>query len=135
MILWDPLAQNDLGFVIFSGKKKKVEKLLTFDNFCNIFFKFSMCCQGNISRQSRKFISLECSKYLYQGQGQNYYARKRTGTLGHNNFNFSLSVSSDPSHENANTALFHPDKLGLWHQINAICSEILMPSTARLYSW
>lgn len=80
------------------------------------FFEFSMCCQRNISRQSRKFIRLECSKYLYQGQGQNCCTRKRTGTLGHNNFNFSSSESSDPSHRNANNALFHPDELGLWHQ-------------------
>lgn len=76
-----------------------------------------MFCQGNISRESRKFIRLECFKYLYQGQGQNCCHGERTGTLGHNNFNFSSSGSSDPFHENANTVvLFHPDELGLWHQ-------------------
>lgn len=89
-----------------------------------IFFKFAICRQGNISRRSRKFIRLECFKCLYQGQRQNCCHRERTGTLGHNNFNFSSPGSRDPFHENANTALFHQMNWGYDIKINVICSEI-----------
>lgn len=61
MVLWDLLAWKDLGFVIFPEKKKerkKVEKLLTFDNFCNIFSSFPCAAKGTYPDRMENSLDL-----------------------------------------------------------------------------
>lgn len=66
-VLVHPFAYNDLGFVIFLGKKRKLKKRLTFDNLCNIFSNLPCPTKGPFPDR-RKFIRSESFKSLHQGQ-------------------------------------------------------------------
>lgn len=97
-----------------SGKKKKVEKRLTFDNLCNIFSNLPCPTEGPFPGR-RKFIRSESFKSLPQGQGWKCCRGERTSALGHNNFHFSSSMSDGLCHKkkNVSTVLFDPAELGL----------------------
>lgn len=81
-----------------SRKKRKVEKRLTFDNLCNIFSNLPCPTKGPFPDR-RKFIRSESFKSLHQGQGRKCCRRERMGALGHNNFNFSSSMSDGLCHK------------------------------------
>lgn len=113
-----------------SGKKKKVEKRLTFDNLCNIFSNLPCPTKGPFP-DSRKFIRSESFKSLPQGQGWKCCRGERTSARGHNNFHFSSSMSDGLCHKKKMLALCYLTQLnwGCNTKINAVCSK--RPHTHR----
>lgn len=107
-----------------NGKKKKVEKRLTFDNLCNIFTNLPCPTEGPFPGR-RKFIRSESFKSLPQGQGWKCCRGERTSALGHNNFHFSSSMSDGLCHKKKMLALCYLTQLnwGCDRKINAVCSK------------
>lgn len=76
MILLDILSWKDLGFVICL-EKKKVEKLLTFDNLYNIFSSLPCSAKGTYPDRAENSLDLSVSNIYIKDKNRTAVIEKR----------------------------------------------------------